>query len=131
MPNSLCGRRKRSQSSNRRNCHCRDNGRLPKSLPSLNSPFPSLRAIYHMLSKGTMSNASPSWTIMLHDNHPLVANTHSLIKTTRCPEVHSTETVTTLSKPLILDHLFLTNKHHEHQSYTCHAHLGSTLNLFP
>ena len=37
----------------------------------------------------------------------------------------------TLPAPLSLDPLILTSKHHEHQPYTCHAHVGSALNLLP
>ena len=47
------------------------------------------------------------------------------------PTLVSASTVATLLSPLSLNHLFLTTKHHEHQPYTCHAHLGSVLNLLP
>ena len=39
--------------------------------------------------------------------------------------------VATLLASLSLDPLILTSKHYKHQSYTCHAHLGSALNLLP
>ena len=39
--------------------------------------------------------------------------------------------VATLPAPLSLDPLIVTSKHYKHQPYTCHAHLGSTLNLLP
>ena len=45
--------------------------------------------------------------------------------------VRASDLVTTLPVPLSLDPLILTSKHHEHQPYTCHAHLGSALNLLP
>ena len=39
--------------------------------------------------------------------------------------------VASLPVPLSLDPLILTSKHHKHQPYTCHAHLGLALNLLP
>ena len=44
---------------------------------------------------------------------------------------HQGEPVATLPAPLSLDPLILTSKHYKHQPYTCHAHLGSALNLLP
>ena len=41
------------------------------------------------------------------------------------------EVVATLAAILSFDPLFLTSKHHEHQPYTYHIHLGSTFNLLP
>ena len=43
----------------------------------------------------------------------------------------SNKSVPALRAPLILDPLFFTSKHHEHQLYTCNTHLGLALNLLP